>query len=384
MIKLHPPKLSETTIKKVNKVLRTNWLSTSGSNIQKIEKRLSKFNNQKYCCATINGTSALDLAIKAIKKDDNCEIITTSISWISTVNAILYNNINPIFLNIDQSLNINLNDLDSFLKKETFVKNKILFNKKTRKKIIGIIYTNLYGKTIDIKKLKKLIKKIKAKIYLIEDAAESLGSNYPKTNIPAGSLADISCLSFNANKIITASCGGALLTNNKKIYNFCSHKANQCKSVNFTNNGIGHNYKMTNLNATILLNELKFLKKKIKQKKSIIKNYNKFFKNNKNIKILNFNESGTNNWLINIKLNFKKNITNKIILYLLRKKIETRPIFKPFTQLSYLKKYQRYRVDNLNKFTKNCISIPSGPELKFHEIKKISLSIIKFVNENKF
>ena len=382
MIKLHPPKLSQNTIKEVTKVLKTNWLSTAGKNINKLEKQLSNFHKTKYCCATINGTSALDLAIKSIKTND-AEILTTSISWESTVNTILYNKINPIFLNVDSSLNLNLEDLQSFLYENTFVKNKILFNKKTKKKIIAIVYTNLYGQVIDFKKLKKIIKDIKANIYLIEDAAESLGAFYPNSKIPAGSLADISCLSFNANKIITAACGGAILTNNKKIYSFCSHKANQSKIKNFTNDGVGYNYKITNLNATILLYELKLIKKKILKKKNILKIYKDLFKEQKKIKFLNYDENGTNNWLINIKINLKKNISKKVIEYLNKKNIEVRPIFNPFINLKYLKKYETYNVKDLNKKIKNCISIPSGPDLKYHEIKKVSDAIAKFIDNEK-
>ena len=382
MIKLHPPKLSKNTVKEASKILKTNWLSTSGKNIINLEKKLSNFHNTKYCCATINGTSALDLAIKSIQIND-AEIITTSISWISTVNTILYNNLNPIFLNVDSSLNLNLEDLQSFLEEKTFVKNKILFNKKTKKKIIAIVYTNLYGKAVDIKKMKEIIKRFKANIYLIEDAAESLGSFYPNSKIPAGSLADISCLSFNANKIITASFGGAILTNNKKLYSFCSHKANQCKIKNFDNDGIGYNYKITNLNATILLNELKLIKKKILKKKYVLKIYKDLFKENKKVEFLNYDENGSNNWLINIKINLKKNINKKLIKYLNKKNIEVRPIFNPFTNLRHLKKFETYKVKNINNKIKNCISIPSGPDLKYYEIKKVSEAIMKFVSNEK-
>ena len=159
MIKLHPPKLSRTTIKSVNNVLKTNWLSTSGKNINKLETKLGKINNTKYCCATINGTSALDLAIKSIKPNEDCEIITTSLSWISTVNAILYNDIKPIFLNIDNNFNLNLDDLEKFIINETYVRKNILYNKKTNKRIIAILYTNLYGNTLNIYKIKRILKK---------------------------------------------------------------------------------------------------------------------------------------------------------------------------------------------------------------------------------
>ena len=383
MIKLHPPKLSRTTIKSVNNVLKTNWLSTSGKNINKLETKLGKINNTKYCCATINGTSALDLAIKSIKPNEDCEIITTSLSWISTVNAILYNDIKPIFLNIDNNFNLNLDDLEKFIINETYVRKNILYNKKTNKRIIAILYTNLYGNTLNIYKIKRILKKKGTKIFLIEDAAESLGANYPGTKLLSGSLADISCLSFNANKIITSSCGGALLTNNKKIYKFCSHKANQCKRNNFINDGLGYNYKITNLNATILLSELKYLKLKINKKKLIKEKYFNLLKKNKKIEILNYDLKSTNNWLINIKFKSKKNITKKIITYLKKKNIETRPIFVPFTNLHYLKKFQKYKTKYVNEIIKNCISIPSGPDLKNNEIKKVSSHILKFLNEEK-
>ena len=381
MIKLHPPKLSNKTIKNVNKVLRSNWLSTSGKNISRLENKLSKIHNVKYCCATINGTSALDLAIKSIKTDDNEEIITTGLSWISTVNALLYNNISPIFLNISKDLNLNLDDLEKFIQNETYVENRRLFNKKTNKKIIAVLFVNLYGKTLDIHRIKKIIKASKAKVYLIEDAAESLGAKYSGTKKNAGSLADISCLSFNANKIITSSCGGALLTNDTKIYKFSNHKANQCKKKNFYNDGVGYNYKITNLNATILLSELQYLNKKIKKKKNILEKYCNFFKKNEKVKLLNYDKDGTNNWLINVKIVSKKKITKKIISYLEKNNIEARPIFVPFTELKYLKKYQRYRTKNLKKIVENCISLPSGTELKTKEIKKVSNSVINFVNE---
>ena len=134
MIKLHPPKLSKNTVKEASKILKTNWLSTSGKNIINLEKKLSNFHNTKYCCATINGTSALDLAIKSIQIND-AEIITTSISWISTVNTILYNNLNPIFLNVDSSLNLNLEDLQSFLEEKLSSKIKSYLIKKQKRKL---------------------------------------------------------------------------------------------------------------------------------------------------------------------------------------------------------------------------------------------------------
>ena len=269
MIKLHPPKLSQSTIQELNKILKTNWLSTAGKNIDRLEKKLTIINKVKYCCATVNGTSALDLAIKSISNNNQKnEIITSNMSFISSVNAILYNNHNPIFLNVDKYFNLNVDDFDKFINEETFKKNGYLYNKSTKKKIIALLYVNLYGRAIDIIKIKRMIKKHKIKLHLIEDAAESLGSYYDvEKKIPVGSLADISCLSFNSNKIITGGSGGAILTNNKKLYKFCAHKANQCKIKNFTSDGLGYNYKITNINATILLNELKYLKEKIKKKK---------------------------------------------------------------------------------------------------------------------
>ena len=122
---------------------------------------------------------------------------------------------------------------------------------------------------------------------------------------------------------------------------------------------------------------------KINKKKLIKEKYFNLLKKNKKIEILNYDLKSTNNWLINIKFKSKKNITKKIITYLKKKNIETRPIFVPFTNLHYLKKFQKYKTKYVNEIIKNCISIPSGPDLKNNEIKKVSSHILKFLNEEK-
>ena len=116
----------------------------------------------------------------------------------------------------------------------------------------------MYGKVIDFKKLKKIIKDIKANIYLIEDAAESLGAFYPNSKIPAGSLADISCLSFNGNKIISSGGGGLIITNNHKLSQQARYLINQAKdnSNKYIHNSIGYNFRMSNLHAAIGLAQL--------------------------------------------------------------------------------------------------------------------------------
>ena len=365
MIKLHPPKLSRTTLKSVNKVLKTNWLSTSGKNINKLETKLGKINNTKYCCATINGTSALDLAIKSIKPNVDCEIITTSLSWISTVNAILYNDIKPIFLNIDNNFNLNLDDLEKFILNETYIRKNILYNKKTNKRIIAILYTNLYGNTLNIYKIKRILKKKGTKIFLIEDAAEVMGLKYK--NKYCGSFGDISILSFYANKHITTGEGGMVLTNNRKFKDKIFDYKNLCfgKKNRFNHYDIGWNYRYTNLQASLGISQIRRINKIILKKKEIGKKYYDNLKNCKNIYIQKPKLNNIENvyWVVGIVILNEKMTATKFRNELKEYKIETREFFWPMNKQDALKKYNlRFKKNYKNSeyISKYGLYLPSG------------------------
>ena len=201
----------------------------------------------------------------------------------------------------------------------------------------------MWGRACDFSELKNICKK--RNIFILEDAAEALGSYIKKNGYKhCGSIGDIGCLSFNANKIITTGSGGAIITNNKKFYERAQYLANQAKddSFNYIHNECGYNYKMNGICAALGISQLKRLKKKINQREKIYRRYLFNFKNLKNIKILSYDSKSKTNYWMNVisfkTLNFKQ--TYDLSLGLSKNKIETRRVWRPLNLQLHLKKFQ--------------------------------------------
>ena len=358
---LHEPKIKNFELNEVIKCLKTGWISPSGSNVKKFEKELEKYIKSKLIL-TNSGTSSLHLSLllSGIKNDD--EVLVPTTTFIATANAILYLGGRPIFFDNKKSgLNGDINKIITFLKNNSYTTNKGTFNKKTKKQIKALIYTHVFGNPEDLDKLKKILKR--KKIKLIEDAAEALGS-FNSKGYHSGTQGDFGILSFNTNKIITTSAGGALILKRIKDYNRAKILISQGKlnSLFFIHKEMGFNYGMTNINASIGLGQLKDIKLIIRKKKKIHKAYIENFKNEKNILVSRFYEnSNPNFWLNSIyltKCNYKK--LKQIIKKINKLGIQVRPLWFPCHKQSYLKKYQTYKIFNSNKFSEKIICIPSS------------------------
>ena len=313
--------------------------------------------------------------------DNTSEVIVPSLTFIATVNPILYLGAKPIIFDVDQYHNLNIEDVINFIKKKTKFKNKKTINKKTKKVIKVIIVAHMWGRACDFVELKTICKK--RNIFILEDAAEALGSYVKKNKHKhCGGIGDIGCLSFNANKIITTGSGGAIITNNKKFYERAQYLANQAKddTFNYIHNECGYNYKMNSICAALGISQLRKIKKKIIKRKNIYKRYLFNFQDSKDIKILSFDKKSiTNHWMniISFKmLNFKQ-IYN-LSLSLASKKIETRRLWRPLNLQLHLKKFQTYNIVNAPKLYLSSLCLPSDDNISNSDVDKISNHIKKF------
>jgi len=284
-------------------------------------------------------------------------------TFVGTVNAIKHANANPIFLDSDlNNLGINFDKLQLFLKTQCVKKNGHTYNRKTKKRVFGIMPVHVFGNIGDIEKIVKIAKKYKLKV--IEDAAEALGSYYNDKH--AGNFGDLGLISFNANKTITTGGGGVILSNNKYISKKIRHLISTAKikhAWKFLHDQVGWNYKMTNLNAAVGYAQALNLDKTLIFKKKLGRKYSNLFMENKMINIVKppINNS-TNNWLNVIKI---KGITEKnrdyIISILNEKKIECRPVWRLMSKLPMYKKYQKINLDIAQRLEKELICLPSSP-----------------------
>lgn len=368
--------------------INSGWVTTSGEYIDLLKKSIKSITKTKFVSLLVNCTSALQLAIKSLNPQRGEEVLVPSMTFVATVNAILYNNCVPIFLDCDDNYLLDLDKTKEFIQNNTYQKNGYTFNKKTKKKVIAIIIVHAFGNCVKIDKdLIFFFRKNKIKI--IEDAAGSLGSyiKSKKKNNHAGTLGDIGCISFNGNKIVTSGGGGAIITNSKEIYERINYLSNQAKNdiLNYKHDEVGYNMKMSNLNAAVGYSQLIKLKKILDKKRKINNNYYKNFFNIPGLKILRENDHSFSNYWINVlRLDTLKygRTKNELINFLSSKKIEVRSIWYPNHLQKAFLNYQNYKITKSEVLFKNSLCLPSGYSLTKKEILYLSKLIISYAKKN--
>jgi len=384
MININEPNIFGNELKYIKKSLKNKWLASVGKNIQLFEKKIAKITKSKHAVSCNSGTAALQVAVKILSKQGD-EIIVPSITFISTINSVAYNNCNPIFMDVDNYYNLDEDKTIKFLKRNTIQKNKYCFNKKTKKRISAIILVSVWGVPPKLDKIYFECKKRNIKI--IEDATEALGSYYLKGKFKgkhAGTLGDIGCLSFNGNKIITTGGGGMIISNKRETIDKSKYYINQCKddATNYIHNDIGFNFRLSSLQASLGLAQLEKLNVIIKKKKKIHNNYKERLSNLNKFNLYKFPNYSKNNYWINIlliKSKIKNNINLKNLLLKKFKKngIEGRSIWLPNHLQKPYKNCENYKTNNAVKLFNSSICLPSSFSLS---LKKQNL-IIKIIKE---
>ena len=158
MIPLSVPNISGNEWKYVKECLDTEWVSSSGKYVEKFENSVKNFTGAKYAAACVNGTSALQLSIRLLGVLPEDEVLVPTLTFIAPVNAIWYNNANPVFMDVDSFYNIDIEKTLDFLHKETYKKGGFTYNKKTHKRISAILPVHMYGNAVDIKPIKNICK----------------------------------------------------------------------------------------------------------------------------------------------------------------------------------------------------------------------------------
>ena len=373
MIDLHKPHLNKNSYKYIKNCLKTGYVSTSGNYVKKFESEINKRLNSKYSIAVNSGSSALYLALKLSNTKYGDEILVQTLTFISPINAILQNNLCPIFMDVDNNFNIDQEKTIDFINTNTVFKNGKTINKKTKKNISAIVIIHIFGVPSKFEKLYNLCKK--RNIDIIEDAAESMGSKYLTgkfKNKYVGTIGKFGCLSFNANKIITTAAGGVILTQNKNLAIKTLYMSTTAKNdpIKFIHNKSGYNLRLNNICAALGLSQIEELKKYLIIKKQIFNYYKFFLKDFPNAEIfIPPKNIQSNNWLILLKV--KKNKLNILLNTLNKKNIKVRPVWKLNHTQKPFNKFQTYKLFNCYKMQSSYLCLPAGIDLKITEIKKI-------------
>ncbi len=365
-IPLHEPNFKKEDFNSMNRCLKSSFVSTVSKFTNVFEEKLKKLTNSKYSIATINGTSAIQIAILSCGIKKNEEILIPNLNYIGSTNAAIYCNAIPHFVDVEsETLGIDTVKLENYLKKICKIKKNNTINKISKRNIKAIIPTHVFGNPGNIEELIKLAKKFNLKI--IEDASECVGSYYKDKHL--GTFGDVGALSFNGNKIITTGGGGAIITNNKQIYQKAFSLSTISRKKNtgwrYDYDDVGYNYRLPGINSSLGISQLKNLSNSLKIKRKIFLKYKKIFKNSIYFKLLIEPKNvKSNHWLNTIYIfNSNLKLRDKIIKETNKKGIGIRPVWKLMHKIKHLSSYPRMNIQNSEKLEKSLINLPSSPNL---------------------
>ncbi len=353
-IPLSQPDITQKERKAVLEVLKTPNLSL-GPKVKEFEDNLAKYIGVKYAIAVNSGTSGLHLIIKSLNLKKGDEVITTPFSFISSSNCILYEGAKPIFVDIEEkSLNIDPEKIEKAITKKTK----------------AILAVDVFGHPAQWDKLKKIAKK--HNLYLIEDSAESLGSEYKGKK--CGSFGEAGIFSFYPNKQITTGEGGMIVTNDKKIAQLCKSYRNQGrdkmkKEWNWLfHPRIGYNYRLSDINCALGIAQLSRIKEIIKKRNKVAQLYNKKLKDIPGIEIPYIDPKVKMSWFVYV-IKVQKN-RDKILKELKKKGIGCSNYFSPI-HLQPCYNYKKGSFPVTEDISKRTIALPFYNNLKEKEINYV-------------
>ena len=369
---LSPPHISENEKKYVDEAFEQNWIAPVGPHINRFEDELSKVSQGFDVAVLSSGTAAIHLALVLLGVKNDDFVICSSFTFSASVNPIIYLGASPIFIDSEKDTW----NMDPFLLEQAIV-NQININKKPK----AIVLVHLYGYPSKIEEIISISKKYD--IPIIEDAAEALGSKY--NNQPLGTFGDFGIFSFNGNKIITTSSGGAILSKNKEFIKKAKFLATQAREnqPHYEHKEIGYNYRMSNVCAAIGLGQLEVLETRVVKRRYIHDFYKNKLSKIESIKFLNdIDGFYSNRWLTTIVLEENSKINSeKIRLELQKNNIESRPLWKPMHLQPVFKTYQAFTNGVSEDLFNRGLCLPSGSNMSDQDLNRV-VDIIKNLHES--
>ena len=359
LIPLHEPRFQGNEKKYLNDVIDSTFVSSVGAYVNQFEDMMCEITGAKYTVATANGTSALHLAllVAGVKRED--EVLTQSLTFIATANAISYIGASSVFLDVDKdTMGMSPVALENYLSEFADKKDGQTFSKVSGKRIRACVPMHTFGFPCRTKGLAKICQEWG--IILVEDTAESIGSYHEGVHTGLDGL--VSAFSFNGNKTVTCGGGGALITNDEEVAKLAKHLSTQAKIAHpyeFRHDHIGYNYRMPNLNAALACAQLEQLPNYLISKRLLASDYTTFFKNLGVDFVTETAGSQASYWL-NCLLFENKEERNEFLDYANKNGVMSRPAWELMHSLEMFKDSHKGDMTNSEWITDRLVNIPSS------------------------
>lgn len=349
--------MSGNELKYIERVFESNYIAPLGEYVDKFEQSIKSYTGAENALAVTSGTAALHLALRVLGIGRDDDVLASTFTFIGSINAIIYQGANPVFIDSDkQSWNLSAALLNKYL---------ISCEKKPK----ALILTHLYGQCADIEKIADICKY--HGLYLIEDAAESLGATYKGRH--TGTFGDFGVYSFNGNKILTTSGGGMLVSSNREWIEKAKFYSTQAKEpyAHYEHLEYGYNYRMSNVLAAIGVAQMEVIEQRVEKKREIFGWYREFLDDVDEITFMpELENSRGNRWLTTLTL--EKSSYEKIMNALNEINVESRALWKPMHLQPLFKDAKKYVDGTSQKLFEQGICLASSTTMTKDDVKMIS------------
>lgn len=365
-VPLHAPTFSGNEKKYLDECIDSTFVSSVGAFVDRFERDIAEYTGARRAVVCVSGTNALHMALMlaGVERDD--EVLTQSLSFIATCNAISYIGAHPVFIDVDyDTMGLSPDALREWLEKHT-VKDagNVLRNKSTGRRVKSVVPMHTFGHPCRIDEIASICDEYC--LELVEDAAESIGSFYKGKH--TGTFGGIGAISFNGNKTITTGGGGMLLFNDEKLADLAKHLTTQAKVPSrweFIHDHIGYNYRMPNINAALGCAQLEGISGFLASKRKTAEIYREFFASEPGgIKFMaEPTESVSNYWLNAIAFPTREE-RDRFLQYSNDHGVMTRPIWELMWRLPMFEHCERDSQTNTVLLADTIVNLPSSVKLE--------------------
>lgn len=357
----------------IKECLDTGWVSSVGSYVDRFEKEVATRVGTRYAVATVNGTSALHIALllSGVQPDD--EVLVSTLTFIAPANAIRYVGAWPIFIDAEPLYyQMDPQKTSDFLYKQCSWSHGKLTNKTTGRRIAALLPVDILGHPVDMDPLREIAQKFNLPV--IEDATEGLGALYK--NRPVGSLGDIGCFSFNGNKIITTGGGGMIVTDNEAWACRAKYLTTQAKDdpVEFIHQETGYNYRLTNVLAAMGCAQLEKLNEYVTAKRHIAQIYNDTLRDIPGLQTMpEASWARSTFWMYTLLVNEKEfGVDNRTLLKrFAEEQIQTRPLWQPLHRSAAFREVGSFDSPVADYLNRSALSLPCSVNLGVEERERV-------------
>jgi len=364
-VALHEPEFSDDDVKLVTDCVKSGWVSSVGEYVDRFEQEVANLCGVRYGVAVVNGTAALEVALRVAGVSRGDEVLMSSLTFVATANAAHHLGATPHFVDAEfETLGLDPIALRLHLEKIAEVRDGTCYNKQTDRRMSAIIPMHVFGHPVKMNKIVEIASEFG--LVIVEDAAEALGSSY--NGKACGGLGLLGALSFNGNKILTTGGGGAIVTNDEGLARRAKHLTTTAKTSHswaFFHDEIGYNYRMPNLNAALGLAQLAQLDNRLSQKRRLAQAYIDVFANHPDLQVFAEPEGTCSNyWLNTLVLAHHASGSRDTVLQVLNGAgLMARPVWEPLHTLPIYAHAPRSALPVTADLAARIVNVPSSAHL---------------------